>query len=131
MSCNDNVHHKRSISSSSVKKNDVNTVPIPPPRSAPTTWRKPRRNVGDRVFISSPTNVYIDFVDENYRKTIELVNNNASTNDNLQCDNVDFNKISENIRHSKDIPKFRNRIFEDSLESQEISFYIGNSFLVN
>lgn len=135
MSCNESAHHKRSVSSGSARNANERTEyevappPVPPPRSAPSTWRKPRRNVGDRVFVSSPTTVYIDFVDENSRKTMELVSNNASSvekNENVQCDTVDFNKISENIRHSKDIPKIRNRIFEDSLESQEISFYIGN-----
>ncbi|RZC38474.1 uncharacterized protein BDFB_001401, partial [Asbolus verrucosus] len=103
------------------RKSEKIAAPVPPPRSAPTTWRRPRRNVGDRVFVSSPTKVYFDYVDDNLQMALgENFEEEEGKNEEL-----DTISLGEVIRNSKDIPKIRNRIFEDSLESQEISFYIG------
>lgn len=121
------VGHRRSISSSSSRKGScglstLGGCPIPPPRSLPTTFRR-RKNVGDRVFVSSPTKVYFDFVDENSR----LVDEQPVEEETKQKTPNEIKKIEQAIRNSRDIPKLRNRIFEESLESQEISFYIGNN----
>lgn len=118
------VGHRRSISSSSSRKGGSTTIgcPIPPPRSLPTTFRR-RKNVGDRVFVSSPTKVYFDFVDDNSK----LIEEQSGVEEQKQKTDVEIEKIEQAIRNSKDIPKLRNRIFEESLESQEICFYIGNN----
>lgn len=113
---------KRSASSCSNKKDKE--VPLPPSRSAPTTWRKPRRDVGDRVFVSSPTKVYFDFIDENLKVCNGANEDLAGHNEGKLEDNW-ADVRGEEIRSSKDLPKIRSRIFEDSLESQELNFYIG------
>lgn len=120
MSVGENPSHRRSISSTSGRKNEKSTAPVPPPRSAPTTWRRPRRNVGDRVFVTSPTRVYLDYMDENLKTILREVPKEEDEEE--KCDRI---SLGEEIRNSRDIPKIRSRIFEESLESQEISFYIG------
>ncbi|CAH0556152.1 unnamed protein product [Brassicogethes aeneus] len=117
-------HHRRSVSSNSFKKRHKigahdGASPVAPPRSAPNTICM-RRNVGDKVFVSSPTRVYFEFVDENSARS-----SHCSVSEQDECDKVDYKRRGEEIRSAKDLPKIRNRIFEESLESQEISFYIG------
>jgi hypothetical protein len=120
MSVGENPRHRRSVSSTSGRRPE-SSVPVPPPRSAPTTWRRPRRHVGDRVFVSSPTRVYLDYTDDNLKSVMEEVSMGEDPDD----EEVDRVSLGEAIRNSRDIPKIRSRIFEESLESQEISFYIG------
>uniref|UniRef100_A0A6P7FW56 Uncharacterized protein LOC114331724 n=1 Tax=Diabrotica virgifera virgifera TaxID=50390 RepID=A0A6P7FW56_DIAVI len=81
-----------------------------------------RRDVGDRVTITSDSKVYLNTSDNND------VDNKAVNNreNKAECD-TDFNKVGDLIRTSKDLPKLKNKIFEDSIESQEISFYIGGA----
>ncbi|ERL89690.1 hypothetical protein D910_07053 [Dendroctonus ponderosae] len=122
--------HRRSISSKSIKRKNneaqfftPESPPMPPPRSAPSTYRKPRRNVGDTVCVSSSSRVLLDYSDENTKavrildvESVKEIDENAK----------DFRQKEQAIREKKDLPKIRNRIFEESLESQEISFYIGD-----
>ncbi|CAG9817387.1 unnamed protein product [Phaedon cochleariae] len=83
--------------------------------------KKPRRNVGDRVLITSHSKVYVnhdrgsDFACD-YRSGVPREG---------VCDKDAM--VSESLRSYKDLPKFKNRIFEDSLESQEVSFYIEDN----
>jgi hypothetical protein len=49
----------------------------------------------------------------------------VSMGEDQDDEEVDRVSLGEAIRNSRDIPKIRSRIFEESLESQEISFYIG------
>lgn len=95
------------------------SAPIPPPRSAPATIRKSRRNVGDTVFISSSSKLLIKHDDNNAVEAERLLDNVA------EVEEEDYEEKGREIRNQKDVPKIRNRIFEESLESQEISFYIG------
>lgn len=87
-------------------------------KSAPI---KPRRIVGDVVRISSCSTVYVNPTETNVVNPLVIVNNE----DNNNCDNKSAKMVSESLKDSKDLPKFRNKIFEESLESQEISYYIG------
>ncbi|KAJ3642091.1 hypothetical protein Zmor_024907 [Zophobas morio] len=119
MSVGENPRHRRSVSTGSGRRSEK-IAPVPPPRSAPTTCRRPRRHVGDRVFVSSPTKVYLDYVDDNLKVAMERI-----APEEEEEEDFDEESVGEMIRTSKDIPKIRSRIFEDSLESQEISFYIG------
>lgn len=82
---------------------------------------KPRRIVGDVVRISSCSNVYVNTSEPYVATPLAIVNNEDINN----CDNESVKMVSESIRDSKDLPKIRNKIFEESLESQEISYYIG------
>lgn len=82
---------------------------------------KPRRIVGDIVRISSYSNIYVNSSEPYVATPLVIVNNE----DNNNCDNESAKMVSESIRESKDLPKIRNKIFEESLESQEISYYIG------
>ncbi|KAF7272278.1 hypothetical protein GWI33_014937 [Rhynchophorus ferrugineus] len=91
--------------------------PVPPPRSTAASRAKHRRQVGDIVFVSSPTKVFLEFHDENSMRVLDSVAEVDETED--------FERVGEEIRKKRDLPKIRNRIFEESLESQEISFYIG------
>lgn len=123
--------HKRSVSSVSGKRRHHHDYgghqkPVPPPRSVPTTFRKPRRvDVGDRVFVTSSSKVYFEFADCNLNDSSHASDRCGENCDKL--DKADFDKRGEEIRSTKDLPKIRNRIFEESLESQEISFYIGKT----
>lgn len=125
------MRHRRSISSKSIKKKNnesqfftPESPPMPPPRSAPSTYRKPRRNVGDTVFVSSSSRVLLDYSDGN-TKALRILDA-ESVKEIDESGEADFRKKEQAIREKKDLPKIRNRIFEESLESQEISFYIGN-----
>lgn len=84
--------HKRSKSSSVVRAATVRAVPLgdsrptPPPRSAPSTIRRPRRsNVGDRVCITSTSVVLLNTPDHyghtrNYSDSNDVTNNNVGDN---------------------------------------------------
>lgn len=83
---------------------------------------KPRRLVGDVVRISSCSKIHVNVnSSQSYVPTPLVVVNNEDNN----CDNTKSKMVSESVVDGKDLPKIRNRIFEESLESQEISFYIG------
>lgn len=122
--------HRRSVSSKSFRKPAQNasrffapaSPPIPPPRSAPSTYRKPRRNVGDKVFVSSCSAVLLEFQDTNAKEVHRRLLDSESV---AEVKEENFDEKSKAIRTKKDVPKIRNKIFEESLESQEISFYIG------
>lgn len=109
----------RSIYKSETKFFTPVSAPIPPPRSAPATIRKSRRNVGDTVFISSSSKLLIKHEDNNAREAERLLDSSGV------AEVEDYEEREREIRTQKDVPKIRNRIFEESLESQEISFYIG------
>lgn len=123
--------HRRSVSSKSFRKPAQNasrffapaSPPVPPPRSAPSTYRKPRRNVGDKVFVSSCSAVLLEFQDTNAKEVHQRLLDGESVAEVEEEEN--FEEKSKAIRTKKDVPKIRNKIFEESLESQEISFYIG------
>ncbi|KAL3268344.1 hypothetical protein HHI36_007460 [Cryptolaemus montrouzieri] len=110
-------NHRRAVSLIS-NGNHSDVPPVPPIRST-TTGRKPRRNVGDRVTVCSPTSVFFEFPDENSKIVPDIENTNEQT-----CDK-DVSLRCEEIRRTKDLPKLVSRIFEESLESQEVNFYIG------
>ncbi|KAG5896456.1 hypothetical protein JTB14_002598 [Gonioctena quinquepunctata] len=80
----------------------------------------PRRNVGDKVLITSLSKVYVNHNGSDGATALDNFNEENCDNDR------DYEMVGQYIRHSKDLPKFKNRIFEDSLESQEISFYIAD-----
>lgn len=82
--------------------------------------RKPRRDVGDRILITSPSRVVLNKSSSESDLTFRRKTNNEDN-----CDKIDYAMVGETIRNSKDLPKVRNTIFEESLESQEVSFYIG------
>ncbi|KAK9881638.1 hypothetical protein WA026_017160 [Henosepilachna vigintioctopunctata] len=111
-------HHQRSASLTS-GRSQSDAPPVPPLRST-TVLRKPRRNVGDRVSVCSPTSVFFEFADENSK----IIVPENETKEKENCDN-DLSLKCEEIRKTKDLPKMVNRIFEESLESQEVNFYIG------
>lgn len=74
--------------------------------------------MGDRVSITSDSKVYLNSVGNRVADEVER-------GDKSDCDRRDLNEVGNCIRNSKDLPKLKSRIFEDSVESQEISFYIG------
>ncbi|XP_056634491.1 rho guanine nucleotide exchange factor 26 [Diorhabda sublineata] len=83
-------------------------------------WKNRRRNVGDLVTIASNSKVYLNCVNDNTDINSTVVNDCVS----YDCCDTDYSEVSNSIRKAKDLPKFKNRIFEDSIESQEISFYV-------
>lgn len=109
--------HKRSVSL--ITRSPIS--PPTPPIRATTVGRKPRRQVGDKVFVCSPTAVFFAYNDDNSKF---VVIENATKNGDDDCDQNMESKCQE-IRRTKDLPKLVSRIFEESLESQEINFYIG------
>ncbi|KAJ8970097.1 hypothetical protein NQ314_001387 [Rhamnusium bicolor] len=121
MNRNEPHHHSRSISFTGKKDYPHSEVPLRPTRSAPSTWKKPRRNVGDTVFITSPSKVYIESTD---RYSIPLISANNNENKVVAMKPL---IVGDSIRNSKDLPKIRNTIFEESLESQEICFYLADN----
>lgn len=68
----DSYHRRCSSGTSTFRLAKEDIPPLPPPRSAPSTFRKRRRDVGDRVFITSPTVVLLNYVDDNSRIVEEL-----------------------------------------------------------
>ncbi|KRT84895.1 hypothetical protein AMK59_1026 [Oryctes borbonicus] len=116
---------KRTLSSFSGKKKNSCSKPIPPPRSLPTTFRKPRKNVGDVVFISSTSKVYLEFKDDNYNYAC-LRRQNVPLNDEAvenKCELIYVNVLDDRTRGN--VPTFKNKFYIGALESQEISCYIG------
>lgn len=83
-------------------------------------WKNRRRNVGDLVTIASNSKVYLNCVNDNTDLNNTLVNECV----NYDCCDTDYSEVSNSIRKAKDLPKFKNKIFEDSIESQEISFFV-------
>lgn len=75
--------------------------------------------MGDTVFISSSSKLLIKHEDNNAREAERLLDSSGV------AEVEDYEEREREIRKQKDVPKIRNRIFEESLESQEISFYIG------
>lgn len=133
--------HRRSHSSASdhqrrftFTSDDLPSLPpIPPPRSAPATVRKRRRDVGDRVFITSPTTVYLEFLDENllvcerrgyfqFNEEEEIIDSKIKC-----CDSYYENDCDDRAkrRHAWGFAKFRSKIVLDGQELQEINAYIG------
>nr|CAH7746145.1 unnamed protein product [Callosobruchus chinensis] len=78
--------------------------------------RRPRPHVAETVVIASTSGVILNKTDATE------VESDTVESESVQLRNKDM--VAEVIRSSKDIPKLRNRIFEESLESQEVSFYI-------
>lgn len=117
--------HRRSGSSLSHKRNVSVPVPIPPPRSAPTTYRRPRRNIGDIVYITSPTKVYLEFYDENLTnvRADECASKEANYYDK-QTHVIDVEKHARNKSRGF-VPKLKFKIIEGAAELQEINCFIG------
>ncbi|KAL1490260.1 hypothetical protein ABEB36_012985 [Hypothenemus hampei] len=124
---NDSTRHRRS---KSLRHNESKffaplTPPVPPPRTGSGFYQlKPRRNVGDRVCVSSTSKVYLEYADSNAKVAKRLLE--QLDEDNEEEEEEDYEEKGRVIRRCKDVPKIRNRIFEESLESQEITFYIGD-----
>lgn len=119
--------HKRSVSSAS--KGRKNKVPLPPPRSLPATWRKPRKNVGDRVFISSSSVVYLEFFDENSKRLESALKSLCE----YGCEEKAENSVSseEQIRKLKDWAVFRNTYRDlGDFELQEVCLFIGKNHVL-
>lgn len=116
---------KRALSSFSGKKKDTSLKPLPPPRSLPTTFRKPRKNVGDVVFISSTSKVYFEFRDDNYNYACIRRQNVRLTNEAVgnKCESIYVNILDSDNRGNT--AKFKNKFYIGALESQEVSCYIG------
>lgn len=120
---------KRTLSSFSGKKRDSSLKPLPPPRSLPTTFRKPRKNVGDVVFVSSSSKVYLEFRDDNYdyaclrRQTLRFESGNDETAFDKKSESVYVNVLDANTKGN--VAKLMNRFYVGALESQEINCYIG------
>lgn len=114
--------HKRSVSSAS--KGRKNEIPLPPPRSLPATWRKPRKNVGDRVFVASSSVVYLEFFDENAKRVESVLKNLGELKETTE-----INKSSEEqIRKFKDWAIFRNTYCDlEDFEFQEVCLFIGKN----
>lgn len=105
--------HRRSSSVFASQGRRGRTPPAPPPRSAPATCRRPRRAVGDRVFVTSPTAVLIEFRDEN------------SNIVGRQGGKAEKNEEEAAKANRGDVAKFRNRSEVDGLEWQELDIFIG------
>lgn len=118
--------HKRSVSSAS--KGRKYETPLPPPRSLPATWRKPRKNVGDRVFVASSSVVYLEFLDENLKRVESVLNNLREYGCAEKTENINS---EEQIRKLKDWAIFRNtyRDLED-FEFQEVCLFIGKNCIL-
>lgn len=115
---------RRSGSSLSHRRNVFVPVPIPPPRSAPTTYRRPRRNIGDIVYITSPTKVYLDFYDEN----LTNIRVDGCVDEEVKhCDEQPHVDIDKPVRNKSRgfVPKLKFKIIEGSAELQEINCFIG------
>lgn len=107
----DGVHHGRSLSCVNSKGQHP---PPPPPRSAPATYRRrPRREVGDRVFVTSPTAVLIEFRDENLNVLQRKIDENPV---------IQVNVI---VGWRSDVAKLRNKSHFNDLEWQEVDIFIG------
>lgn len=112
----DGDHHRRSSSCISSYRRVGTRVPPPaPPRSAPATCRRPRRELGDRVFVTSPTAVFIEFRDENSNVI-------AGKADEIPRDEqVNLPVVFE----GRGVVKFRNKSEVDGQEWQEVDVFIG------
>ncbi|CAG9860623.1 unnamed protein product [Phyllotreta striolata] len=75
---------------------------------------------GSRVTVASDSKVYLNCPDDPGGSSGGISARGGR-------DTKDFDRVGRSIRKSKDLPKLKSRIFEDSVESQEISFYIGNN----
>ncbi|GJQ85343.1 hypothetical protein Trydic_g12649 [Trypoxylus dichotomus] len=108
------------------KKKDSSFKPIPPPRSLPTTFRKPRKNIGDVVLISSTSKVYLEFRDDNYNYACLRRQNVPLTDEAVEkkCELIYVNVLDS--RTKGNISKFKNKFYVGALESQEISCYIAD-----
>lgn len=104
--------HEHRRSSSSVSSRRRQPPPAPPPRSAPATCRRPRRQVGDRVFVTSPTAVFIEYRDD--------ANSNGISGERVGSSDDTILVIC-----AGQFAKFRNRSEVDGLEWQEVDIFIG------
>lgn len=117
--------HKRSGSSLSNKRDCFTDIPpIPPPRSAPTTFRRPRRNIGDTIYIASSSSVYLnfknDYLNQNYEQKRDQNHNQNKVQKNV--------KVKENDEEENAVSKFKNKVYEGyNRELQEINCFIGIS----
>lgn len=108
----DGVAHRRSASFVNSRGRQP---PPPPPRSAPATCRRPRRELGDRVAVTSPTAVLIEFRDENSNVVVgEKPSEDKKGVASVECQ-----------RFRDDLTRFRNRSEVDGLEWQEVDVFIG------
>lgn len=105
--------HRRSSSSASCKGR--REPPAPPPRSAPGTCRRPRREVGDRVYVTSPTAVLIEFRDENSNVIV------SKSEEQSQI----IEEKSLIVYEDRLVAKLRNKSEVDGLEWQEVDIFIG------
>lgn len=123
--------HKRSRSSlSSTSKKDCiiqEVPPIPPPRSAPTTCRRPRRNIGDTIFITSSSSVYVNYKNEN---VLRIVNSKETKCEQINKSDDDNNFYVNSARKHvyRDVAIFKTIVVEGyDRELQEINCFIGIS----
>lgn len=121
---------KRALSSFNTKKKTTSSTakPPPPPRSLPTTFRKPRRNIGDVVLISNSSKIYLEYRDENHDYACLRREKVFSQKENdKKCDNESLyvNVLSEKVPGN--VINFKNKFYIGALESQEISCFIGKN----
>lgn len=121
---NEKQHHKRSVSSVSNghKKSDRTfsqvVPPIPPPRSAPSTCRRLRRNIGDTIFITSSSSVYVNHKNDDILVIVGEPKSDV-VRETIYVNNRNKNK--------SDLPKFKLILVEEGCgtELQEINCFIG------
>lgn len=101
----DGVQHQRSASFVNSRGRHP---PPPPPRSAPATCRRPRRELGDRVFVTSPTAILIGFRD--------VVVGEKPTEDRVAAECQPIRDDSTRLRNKSEV---------DGLEWQEVDVFIG------
>lgn len=142
-------NRKRSASCSFQNQNVYGPAPKPPPRSrsTPGTFRRPRRDVGDVVNVTSPSKIFLEYVDDNYKEMLKLdlyenYCDKLETCDNLNDSNKDKSigddneKVEEkkarrrrrrrSDKNERDVPKFLCKTVEGNWESQEINLFMGN-----
>lgn len=121
--------HKRSRSSLSSNKRVSNfdeVPPIPPPRSAPATCRRPRRNIGDTIFITSSSRVYVNYQNDDITITnVNYLNETCEIVKQQRNKNIYANSEQNDVT---DIAKFKLIVIEGyNRELQEINCFIGIS----
>lgn len=112
-------------------------APRPPPRSAPATWRRPRRDVGDVVRVTCPSSVilveYKCANDQLVRPPATDIAVAAAAEERPETPNYANASVGNNgcARRRAHVPVLVNKFVMGAFESQEVNFYIGNFLFRN